>query len=70
MRSRYKLHLTKLDEFAQFAATKGYQREATIGAYEVLRLSKPGSRPIIVYKRERAKVIFRIVHCLWQTDHG
>lgn len=54
-RSRCQLHLTKLDEFAAYCATKGFVRvEPLANAYEVLRMTKKGSEPVIVHARMRA----------------
>lgn len=55
MRSRNQLHLTKLDEFAEFCESKGYVRETPIAdAYEVLRLRRRGSPAVIAHKRDCA----------------
>lgn len=51
MADRASLHLTKLDEFAEFAATRGYVREPTKGAYEVLRLRRGNEPPLLYYQR-------------------
>jgi hypothetical protein len=57
-RTRALLHLNKLDDFAAWAATKGWEREPTKSHYEVLRLRKPGKtkrgkrKPIILYRHE------------------
>lgn len=59
MRSRNQLHKSKLDEFAAFAATKGYRREPTNGTYEVARFrlyDRSGTPPpIIIYTRLRGE---------------
>lgn len=55
MRSRCRLHLSKLDQFATFCEGEGWTREPHLDhAFEVLRLRKPGHQPIIVYQRMRA----------------
>lgn len=43
--------MTKIDEFAEFCAGKGYAREPTKGAYEILRLRKEGEPPVTFYQR-------------------
>jgi len=46
------LHLNRLDAFAEWAKTLGWQREPTKGFYEVLRLRHPRVRvPIVLYSR-------------------
>jgi hypothetical protein len=52
MPNRYLLALSKLDEFAAWATTKGYQREKTKGRYEVLRLRKLGEKPRLYFRRD------------------
>lgn len=52
MANRYLLALSKLDEFAAWAKTKGYQREPTKGQHEVLRLRKRGKPPQIYFRRD------------------
>lgn len=55
-RSRHRLHLTKIDDFAEFCEKRGYTRTAPISdAYEVLRLTKKGSPAIIAHARLGAK---------------
>lgn len=49
--SRSHLHLSKLDEFAAWAATQGYERQPTKGVYEVLRLKGANPVPFIYYRR-------------------
>lgn len=53
-RSRCLLSLSKIDNFAAWAATHGWQREETKGAFEVLRLRKDG-KLAVYYKRLDAK---------------
>lgn len=55
MADRALLHLSKLDAFAEWMARDGWTREPTKGAYEVLRLTKPGEVPLVFYSRERAR---------------
>jgi hypothetical protein len=52
--TRALLHLTKIDEFAEWATARGWERLPPRGHYEVLRLryDQPGERPIIFYRRE------------------
>lgn len=52
MRNRCKLHLTKVDEFADFVSSLGYQREPTKGYYEVLRIRKDNEPPVLFYNRK------------------
>ncbi len=52
---RHTLHLSKLDEFAEWAKSKGYLREETKGTYEVLRLRHyEGGKPLLFYARASA----------------
>lgn len=51
MADRASLHLSKLDDFAAFAATRGFVREPTKGAYEVLRLRRGQEPPLLYYRR-------------------
>ena len=51
--NRSELHISKIDEFAAWAEKKGWKREPTKGYYEVLRMRKPGRKPLILYKRIR-----------------
>lgn len=51
-RDRSRLHLSKLDAFAEWAATQGYEREPTKGYYEVLRLRRKGEPPHIFHRHE------------------
>jgi hypothetical protein len=51
MADRATLHLTKLDEFSAFAATRGYVREPAKGDYEVLRLRRGEEPPLLYYRR-------------------
>ena len=54
--TRALLHLTKVEEFAAWAETQGWERLPAKGVYEVLRLRKnhPGAKPTIFYRRERS----------------
>jgi len=52
---RATLHLKRIDAFAEWAGMNGYRREDTRGAYEVLKLRKKGSKPLIYYTRAGAK---------------
>ena len=51
MRDRSRLHYTKIEEFKEYAKTKGYEVLETKGEYEVLRLKK-NSTLILGYKRD------------------
>lgn len=51
MANRELLSLSKLNEFSEWAASKGYHQEACKGDYEVLRLRKDGNPPVIFYTR-------------------
>lgn len=53
--SRRHLHLSKLDDFAAWAATRGWERVPTKGRYEVLRLRQDGQDDIVYFKRENAE---------------
>ena len=54
--TRALLHLSKIDDFAEWAATKGWVREPTKGIYEVLRLRKKGKpKPLIFHRRDSAR---------------
>ena len=55
MAHRYLLALSKIDEFAAWAATQGYAREKTKGSFEVLRLRKGNEPPKIYFTRAGAK---------------
>lgn len=54
-RSRELLHLKKLDEFAAWAARRGWTRGEKKGCYEVLRLEQEGKPPLVFYARDHAK---------------
>ena len=51
MANRELLALSKLNEFAEWGASKGYRQEACKGDYEVLRLRKEGEPPVIFFTR-------------------
>jgi ABC-type hemin transport system substrate-binding protein len=57
--TRALLHLSKIDDFARWAAQQGWVREPNKGYYEVLRLRKEGRtkrgrrKPMIFYRRHR-----------------
>jgi|1185.fasta_scaffold03177_5 hypothetical protein len=51
MADRATLHLSKLDDFSEFAATRGYVREETRGDYEILRLRRGKEAPLLYYRR-------------------
>lgn len=50
-RRRDLLHPTHLDRFVAWASQRGYVREPTKGASEVLRLRREGEAPILFYQR-------------------
>ena len=49
--SRHRLHVSKLDEFAAYCTKIGWTRVDPKGDYEVLRMTRHGSKPLIVYTR-------------------
>lgn len=49
--NRSRLYLSKLDDFAAFAASRGYRREPVKGEYEALRLRRDGEAPLIYFRR-------------------
>lgn len=51
MADRATLHRNKLADFAAWAEGQGYEREKTRGEYEVLRLRKAPSPPLIFFAR-------------------
>lgn len=52
--SRCELHTSKLREFADYCATKGWVEEPTKGEYEVLRMTRVQSKlPLLIYRRLR-----------------
>lgn len=48
---RATLHLNQLDAFAAFCETLGWTREAVKGDYEVFRMTRPLSKPMVLYGR-------------------
>lgn len=54
-RYRALLHLSKLDDFADWMAKSGWVREPTKGTFEVLRLAKAGESPLTFYSRANAR---------------
>lgn len=54
MRSRSLLHLNKLADFKAFCASRGWREESIKGPYEVLRMTRTCSSPLIVYARNGA----------------
>lgn len=60
MRHRGLLHLSKLDDFAAWAESSGFEREPTKGDFEVLRLRPPAiegrvSPPITFFVKASAE---------------
>jgi hypothetical protein len=49
--NRSRLHLSKLNDFAAFAESRGYRREPTKGGYEILRLQRQSETPLIYFFR-------------------
>lgn len=49
-RSSALLHMTKLDDFAEWACARGWRREQTKGEYEVLRL-RQGAACLCYFQR-------------------
>lgn len=55
-RERSRLHLNKVEQFAEWAVANGYVREDPKGAYEVLRLrkivahGKPKLAPLLYFR--------------------
>lgn len=49
--SRNRLHTSKLEEFAAYCERIGWTRVAPKGDYEVLRMTRIGSDPLIVHTR-------------------
>jgi hypothetical protein len=52
--SRSELHTSKLRDFADYCATKGWVEEPTKGEFEVLRMTREKSlHPLLIYRRLR-----------------
>lgn len=52
MPNRELLSMNKLDEFAAWAKTQGYERETPKGQYEVMRLRRSGDpKPLLFYAK-------------------
>lgn len=51
--SRNRLHITKLEEFAEWLASQGWERQEPKGEWEVLRMHLHGEY-IIVHTRKHA----------------
>ena len=69
-RNRALLAVAKLEEFAAWAVTQGWQREATKGDYEVLRLRFPGKgkKPLLFYRKDRTAGGGEPKHLTCQSD--
>lgn len=52
MSDRATLHVSKFADFVRFAETLGYRSHDPVGAYEVIRLHRPGRR-LVFHKRDR-----------------
>lgn len=68
MANRQLLALSKIEEFAAWACTQGFQREPTKGVFEVLRLRYPNCRPILFFVRSRTVGGREPVHATAQTE--
>jgi hypothetical protein len=49
--SRNRLHTSKLEDFAAYCERIGWARETPKGEYEVLRMTRTGSLPLIVHTK-------------------
>jgi len=49
------LHLSKLDEFAEYCETQGFRRVETKGDYEVLRMVAAKGEPVIAHAKSGSK---------------
>jgi hypothetical protein len=49
--SRYRLHVSKLEDFATWLERIGWTRAEVKGDYEVLRMTRIGSKPLIVHTK-------------------
>lgn len=54
MARRNLMHRNHLVPFLDWARGQGWTRAALRGSYEVLRLTRPGDLPVIVYERDGA----------------
>lgn len=54
-RTRDTLHISKLDEFAEWLRSRGWVKEKTKGAFEVLRMRFDKSNILIIHKKMEAK---------------
>jgi len=55
MANRALLHRSKIEDFKNWLQEDGWQIESTKGIYEVVRATKEGRRPLIVYTRDDNK---------------
>ena len=55
MRSRNRLHKTKLADFRVWLEARGWKDEPTKDFYEVLRMSWPGEAPLLVHRKNELK---------------
>ena len=67
-RDRALLALSRLEEFASWAAAQGYRREAVKGTYEILRLRTQGQKPVLFYRKDRTAGGGEPVHATCQSD--
>lgn len=61
------LHQNKFNDFKEFLKTKDWNIENTKGDYEVIRATKDGQKPIILYKRigtDHATIGWNMPHAL------
>ena len=52
MANRALLHRSKIEDFKSWLQEDGWQIEHTKGIYEVVRATKEGRKPLIVYTRD------------------
>ncbi len=53
-RARNLLHFNKLAAFQAFCESRGWRADSVKGPYERLRMTKPGSEILLVYRRNDA----------------
>ena len=68
MAQRDLLALSKIDEFAAWAKTQGFEREPIRGPYEVLRLRFEDSPPLLYFTRTATLSGGKPVHATAQHD--
>lgn len=55
------LHKSKLKDFENWVKKKGWNIQATKGEYEILRATKPDSKPLIIFTRLEAKEHYSVL---------